>query len=401
MPRPGEVASIPAVNELPFAPALIGRASLIAEVCHRAKKGERIALDTEADSFHSYHHKLCLIQLSFAREQVLIDPLAAGREALAPLAELLEDRRIAKVMHGADYDLRVLDRDLGAQVRNLRDTQVAAQLLGEGQTGLAALVAKELGIQLDKRLQRADFGLRPLPAELCRYAASDTAYLESLADRLGERLTYLGREGWWGEECEALESVRWSEPVTDPLAFEKTKGASRLRGRGRDRLAALHGWREALAASQNVPPFRILSAEALVKLAEQPPADLAALTKVSGVGRSLARERGDEMMAILSTPPPAPAREPRKRVFDAERERRIAQLREARDGLAAQLGLAGGVLAPRTALEVVATKRPVDESGLVDCLARKWRASVLAPVLLPVVAGWPTEAAADHGAPPG
>jgi ribonuclease D len=359
-----------------------------------------VALDTESDSLHSYFHKLCLIQLSFSGEHVVLDPLALGRESLRPFADMLADPEVEKVLHGADYDLRVLHRDLGARVVRLRDTQVAAQLLGEGQTGLAALVEREATVVLDKRHQRADWGKRPLTPELLAYAAADTAYLELLRRRLSERLAALGRLAWWEEECVALEAVSWEPPPPDPLAFERIKGAGRLAGEARDRVAALHTWREQEAASRDVPPFRILHSDALLELASNPPADLEALGAVPGVGRATVRRYGREMMKVLTQPPPAPAREPRQRAkVDREREARIKQARATRDTVAKELGLEPGMLAPRSALELVVDRRPRSEEGLLTCLTRRWRTAVLGPALLALVAGWEGEASAIHAEP--
>lgn len=381
-------------------PQLIDEPSGVARVCARAAAVGVVALDTESDSFHSYFHKLCLIQVSFAGEHAIIDPLALGRESLQPFVELLADAGVEKVLHGADYDLRVLHRDLGARVVRLRDTQVAAQLLGEGQTGLAALVEREAGVALDKRHQRADWGKRPLPPELLAYAAGDTAHLEMLRSRLAERLAALGRLAWWEEECLALEAVRWEPPAPDPLAFERIKGAGRLVGEARDRLAALHAWREREAAARDIPPFRILHSDALLALASDPPADLAALAIVPGVGKSTVGRYGHEIMRSLTQAPPAPARERRQRVpVDREREARVRQARAVRDGIAKELSLDPGVLAPRTALELVVDRRPRNEEDLFACLARRWRTSVLAPAILPLVAGWEGGAATRHAEP--
>jgi ribonuclease D len=71
----------------------------------------------------------------------------------------------------------VLDRDYQVRVRGLVDTQIMAQVLGEPKTGLAALLEQELGVELDKRYQRADWGRRPLTASQVVYAAADTAFL--------------------------------------------------------------------------------------------------------------------------------------------------------------------------------------------------------------------------------
>jgi len=111
-----------------------------------------IAVDTEADSFHHYREKVCLIQLSFGTTDALIDPLA-GLD-LTPLGSVLGEPAIRKVFHGGDYDVRLLGRDAGIEVRGLFDTMVAARLVGETAFGLAALLSKHFGVVLDKRWQR-------------------------------------------------------------------------------------------------------------------------------------------------------------------------------------------------------------------------------------------------------
>jgi ribonuclease D len=373
-------------------PQWIAGAGELTGLAQRARRAARVAVDTEADSLHSYFHKVCLIQLSFAGTHALIDPLAVGRVGLAPMAELLADPAVTKLFHGADYDLRVLDRDLGARAVNVRDTQIAAQLLGLPQTGLAPLLAAELGVVLDKGHQRADWGQRPLPPELIAYAVADTAHLESLEARLARRLAELDRLAWWEEECAALEAIRWEAPAADELAFERVKGAGRLRGAARDRLAALYRWREERAAAADTPPFRILRAESMIALASEPPADLAALATVTGVGRGGARRIGADVLRVLAAPPAAPERLPRARpVVDRVREARVKELRTVRDAAAAELRLDAGVLAPRAALEAVVDRRPTDRDTLAGCLGRRWRAAALAPHLLPVVAGWSRE----------
>ncbi len=361
------------------------------EACCRAAAGySAVALDTEADSFHSYHHKLCLIQLTYGEQTVLLDPLALTRGDLAPFADLLASPRVVKLMHGADYDLRILDRDLGMRAAPVRDTQVGAQLLGEPQTGLAALLAKEVGVALDKSQQRADWSVRPLTEELLVYAAGDTAHLQRLAEIVGGRLAEMGRLSWWEEECAALEEVRWQPVERDELAFERLKGARRLRGVARDRLAALHAWREQFAEREDVAPFRVIGGDALLALSERAPEDIESLAKVPGVGSSTVRRFGVTLLKVLAAARPVPARPQRERFqVDREREQRVKALRAARDVAAVQMGIDSGVLAPRAGLEAVADRLPLDEADLRECLGRRWRAAVLAPVLLPVVAAWP------------
>ncbi len=373
-------------------PLWVDRADQVAALCRRAASAAQVAVDTEADSFHSYFHKLCLVQLSFDDVHALLDPLALGPEGLAPLVELLGDDGPVVVMHGADYDVRVLDRDLGARIRGLRDTQLAAQLLGEPQTGLAALLSKELGVEVDKKYQRADWGRRPLGPELRAYAAGDTAYLETLVARLEARLAELGRTAWWLEECNALEQVRYEAPEPNPLAFERVKGARKLKGVARDRMAALFAWRDAAAASEDRPPFHILSNEGMLALATEPPERADELRRVRGVPRSLGRRRAEEMMKALTDPAPAPARPHRPRIpVDKTREKRVKELRGVRDEAAAELGIDPGVLAPRAALEHVVDTMPEDAAGVEAAVERRWRTEVLADRLLATVRTWESE----------
>src|SRR5262245_32814024 len=87
-----------------------------------------VAVDTEADSLHSYFDKVCLIQISVPGEDLVIDPLR--KLDLARFGAILADERITKVLHGADYDLRILNRDFGFTIANVIDTMICAQLLG-------------------------------------------------------------------------------------------------------------------------------------------------------------------------------------------------------------------------------------------------------------------------------
>ena len=199
-----------------------GLESLVAEIA-----GSPFALDTEADSFHHYHEKVCLVQLTADRGDVLVDPLA-GID-LEPLRAPLEDAGTRKILHGADYDVRILHRDFRFSPRGIFDTMIAARLTGATAFGLAALLEAHLDVRLDKAHQRADWSIRPLPVAMADYAAADTRYLHALAAILEARLAELGRLDWAREEFERIEVVRWKngeEPSPD--AWRKTKGATSL-----------------------------------------------------------------------------------------------------------------------------------------------------------------------------
>ena len=110
----------------------------------RIATAERVALDTEADSLHNYFEKVCLIQLSLGDEHYIVDPLA-GLDLGGFLAALAEKPLI---LHGGDYDLRMMRASLDFHARGeVFDTMIAAQLLGIEQIGLAALIEMDAAVK--------------------------------------------------------------------------------------------------------------------------------------------------------------------------------------------------------------------------------------------------------------
>ena len=124
-----------------------------------------VALDTEANGYHRHPERVCLIQLATRKRLYVIDPIEI--DDMAPLGPLLASRRVEKVIHGADYDIRGLDRDWGFRIANIFDSSIAARFAGMEKIGLAAALEECLGIRVEKRkrLQRADWSRRPLSDE--------------------------------------------------------------------------------------------------------------------------------------------------------------------------------------------------------------------------------------------
>ena len=131
---------------------MIDTAQALTEFLPKLRAADWVALDTEADSLHAYPEKVCLIQLSITGHDRLVDPLA-GLD-LDPLLDALNAHEL--IMHGADYDLRLLEKHHEFIPSAIFDTMLAARLLGERQFGLSSLVEKFLGIKLDKTSQKAD-----------------------------------------------------------------------------------------------------------------------------------------------------------------------------------------------------------------------------------------------------
>lgn len=351
--------------------------------------GGPLAIDTEADSFHHYREKVCLVQLSAHGSHALYDPLASPD--LSALAAPLGERRVRKILHGADYDVRLLTRDFGLVIAGLTDTMVAARLTGEPALGLAALLEKHLGVSLDKAHQKADWSRRPLPPALRAYAVEDTRHLERLASILDERLDELGRTAWMREECERIEAVRWRDRGRDEAEpFRRVKGASGLDRASLAVLRELWSWRDDVARKRDRPHFRVLRDEALLAIVAARPESASDLAGVAGMPDALVRSSAasDIVEAVargLACPEDARP-EPHLRVWErlpAAVESRIKRIKTARDALARNLALDPSVLAPRGVVEEMARRWEAGEDPFEAADLRRWQAELLRAELRP------------------
>lgn len=316
----------------------------------RLQSVDRVALDTEADSLHSYREKLCLLQISVPGLDVIVDPLA-GID-LAPLANALAQKEI--VLHGADYDLRLLRRDLAFNPREIFDTVIAARLIGLREFSLAALVQRYFGIELTKTSQKANWGRRPLPQRMAEYAVNDTKYLLELAERLESELMSQNRLEWFCQSCRrALEQAAIDRERDLDEAW-RISGAGALPGRAAAVLRELWNWREAEAEAVDRPPFHILQNRELLESAEKFAADkVADYRHFSERRRRKFQEAAQRALKLPESEWPIKRRGSGKRPT-AEIVRRVEELRATRDHAAKELHLEPAFIASRGTLEAVA-----------------------------------------------
>ncbi|MBA3260790.1 MAG: ribonuclease D [Gemmatimonadales bacterium] len=369
---------------------LIQTPAELEDLVARLSREPLLAVDTEAASFHRYHDRVYLLQISSRGETAVVDPLAVG--TLTPLAEPLADPGIEVVFHDADYDLRLLDREYGFGATNLFDTRVAAQLLNEPGVGLAALLEKYFGLKLDKRFQRADWSARPLSPPMLEYAATDTRHLPELRDILRNRLQERGRLEWAEEEFALLSRVRGTHTDAAEPGWLRMKGAKALRGRELAVLRELWEWREATARRADRATFRILNNEPMFAMAKQPPADLTALRAIPGISADQAERRGREILAALKRALEIPEAElprlerPPRRRPDPAFEARMERLKAVRNQLAAKYDLAPGVLCPNGTLEAIAHVKPETLEELAGIREiRRWQVKEIGGQLLEAV----------------
>jgi ribonuclease D len=351
-----------------------------------------LALDCEAAGFHRYSDRLCLLQISTSSATHIVDPLAfdPGDTLRGPL----EDPAIEVLMHGADYDIRLLDRDLGVGLRGLFDTQVAAALLGESSLGLAALLERHLGVKLSKKFQRADWARRPLPDDMLEYAASDTIHLRKLADLLRARLDEAGRLAWALEECRFLEEVRWegerSDEIEDPVS--RVRGARDLTPREVAFLREALAWRDNIARARDKAPFRIAGDQALLEVVVRRPGTPSQLAEVKGFSRDLANQEGQDLLKHMArvallpdgeiVPYPRRARTGPGRL-SPDAEERAMRLKEVRNHRAEELMIDRGTLLSNAVLFEIARRDPNSRDDL-DAVPglRRWQANALGETIL-------------------
>jgi ribonuclease D len=316
-----------------------------------------LACDLEADSLHHYQEKVCLIQLSTPRESFLVDPLACSD--LSALAPLMADSSVRKLFHGADYDIRSLHRDFGIEVNNLFDTMIACQFLGEKEVGLAAVLKKRFGVELDKRFQKADWSRRPLPADMIGYAIEDTRLLIELYRQLAEELRVKGRLSWVEEECLLLSRVRVASRGAEPM-FLRFKGAAGMEPRNLAVLEELLRFRDEKAVRHDVPAFKIVGNDTLRELAVKLPRKGGDLVGIAGLSPKLAERYGQEILDAVSRgmalSPGALPVYPRSRraVRDRLQEELLKRLKLWREVRSKELGIDGGILANNALLETLA-----------------------------------------------
>jgi ribonuclease D len=296
------------------------------EVVAELRQEPRIAIDTESNGFYAYQEKVCLLQISSVREDYIVDPIAVSD--LSSLGELTANPHIEKIFHAGEYDVLCLKRDYWFTFANLFDTMIAGRLLGAKELGLAAAIRINFGVTLSKKLQRADWGLRPLTEAHLKYAQLDTHYLLRLSEILKTQLNEKGRQADAVEACAALAEL---EPVIrnfDPDGFWRIAGRSRLTDRQLACLREIFLMRDSRAKSLDRAPFRIMPEDLMIRIAADMPDSHDSLAKVRGMTSYLLRKFGDSLLAALARgrQAPTPVEPPRTSLRRSNKERRLFEL---------------------------------------------------------------------------
>jgi len=358
---------------LPLPIELINQSARFNTAIQEIMSSSVIALDTESNSFHRYPEQLCLIQAASKQNIYIIDTISL--QDLNPLKKTLENNSIKKVLHSADYDIRSLDRHYGIRIRNLYDTSIASRFVGIVQFGLSYIIKDLLGVTIhkSKRLQKADWGQRPLSSEAIEYAANDVRYLFALQKFLDMKLQTLGRTTWVAEECARLEEVRYSSPNPD-TAYLFIKGTHKLDGCGLAILRSLYLFREKEARRWRRPPTLLIPDVVLSSLANNPTMSLAEVPSLGQIGlkrfgRGLRKALHNGFIALPINRPSVISTDR----LNNKQIKRLGLLKIWRTSLGETLSLDPSLLWPKASLERLAKAPDTLEIELKSKDIRHWQ----------------------------
>lgn len=303
--------------------ALITAKEHLEELCVEFAKCDRLAFDTESNGFYAHKEKVCLIQISTPTEDFIVDPIAF--KDISALGPLFADPKIEKLFHAGEYDVLCLKRDYGFTFANLYDTMIAARILGTKELGLAAAIERHFGIVISKKLQRADWGKRPLTHEMIRYAQGDTHFLMRLADIQKKLLLEKGRMDDALESFKDLAALEPNLKTFDQEGFWKLVGRDDIGGQQMAVLKEIWLYREQQAQSRDRAPFRVMPEDLMVRMAQAMPETKEALAAVRGMSPYILERFAAGLLAAVekgkAAPPiarPAAAAPERKRLSDLE-----------------------------------------------------------------------------------
>src|SRR5205085_5741851 len=270
----------------------------LTQACTRLAKHDFVTVDTEFLRETTYFPILCVVQMASADEAVVIDAQASGID-LKPFFELMGNEKVLKVFHAARQDIEIVWHEAGIVPHPIFDTQVAAMVLGYGDSiAYDQLVQRITGHRPDKTHRFTDWSRRPLTEDQMHYAVSDVTHLREVFTALDADLKKRGRSDWVSEEMEVLTS-----PKTYDFHPERAWERLKTRVRKPKELAVLMevaAWREQEAQSRVVPRSRVLKDDAVGDIATHAPASLDRLANLRSLPKGCDRSKwGTDIVAAV------------------------------------------------------------------------------------------------------
>lgn len=368
-------------SEALLPPVWVDHQSLFDKMIRDLSVQSRISVDTESNSLHAYREQVCLIQFSTPKTDYLLDPFAFND--LSALAPLFSNPGQEKIFHAAEYDLICLRRDFDFEFVNLFDTMYAARVLGYTLVGLDNILAEKLGIRVDKRHQKADWGARPLTPAQIDYARFDTHYLFQLRDILEGELIEKDRLQLAHEDFVRACKVDLPREKMNGASWRRFSARKDLSIRELTILSELCAFRDRIAEQLDRPPFKVLDDDTLLAIARNLPekdVDLAGI----GLSSKQIRLWGNEILDAARRGADAPlvTREQIRRPTEAVLKR-LEKLKNWRKTTAKVMGVESDIVLPKVYLNALAENMPRNmqdlEAALIDS---PWRFRQFGPQIL-------------------
>lgn len=355
-------------------PLWIDREATFKAMIQDLQQSPIIAVDTESNSLFAYQEQVCLIQFSTTDTDYLVDPLAI--RDMSPLSVVFADPNIEKVFHAAEYDIFCLKRDFHYEFNNLFDTMVASRILGREHQGLGGVIKDLYGIELEKKYQRANWGMRPLKPGMLEYARLDTFFLIDARKQLRADLEKIDR--WKLAEEDFARLCRISPPENNGQKERcwKVLGNNKMRPEQLAVLQALCAYREKRAEAANLPVFKVLNNKTLLAVAKAMPETQRDMEEIPDFSIKLAKRIGPKLLKIVRN---GRKQQPYKRTSNHKRldpifAARVESLRMWRKNTALDIGVQSDVVLPREVMYAIVTADPNDMAELKPVLADfPWR----------------------------
>jgi len=256
-----------------------------------------VALDTEFLREKTYYAKLCLIQIEAEGHRACVDPLSI--DDLSSLIEVLNDPEVTIVLHAAHQDMEILLQLSGKTPAPIFDTQVAAAVLGLGDTmAYARLIEQMLGVAIDKSQVRTDWSRRPLKEAQLKYAIDDVRYLAQIYPMMLEKLNAQSRLEWLDKDF-AKASDPETYAINAHLRWKKIRGNQVLKRPQLAILRELAAWREDLAEQKDLPRKWIIGDDILIDLARQNPKTSQDIAQIRGINADRTKKYHQTWLDLL------------------------------------------------------------------------------------------------------
>jgi len=233
------------------------------------RQSKILSIDTESSGYYTYYPRVCLIQINSNGKNYLIDPLKISD--LKSLHPLFIDEKILKIFHSAQDDIRALKRDFAFEFKNVADTMISSRLLSMEQSSLSFVVEYFHKVALSKVEQKSNWEIRPLQKQQLRYAALDTAYLESIWIKMEEDLRKRNLYDEAKSEFEFTASEAYVAKDGEGFSLAKFPDIVNFTPLERRKILELLRYRDEKAKRVNKASFRVFGNDKLSQAVKEQP----------------------------------------------------------------------------------------------------------------------------------